>query len=84
MAGRATLKLHPDGTACPEGTRRVPRGWSACCAFFEGHTRTCYFDIRYEWWSRNKSWFVIIAPEAGGGGIEISFCPHCGSKLVKA
>ena len=72
---------HDDGTPCPEGTRCVPRGFKACCECFAGHTTACYFDIRYEWWPRRKSWFIIIAKVAGGGGVRMSFCPHCGAKL---
>jgi len=73
---------HSDGTVCPEGTRRVPRGFKACCESFAGHTTACYFDVRYEWWPRRKGWFIAIAKAAGGGGIAISFCPHCGARLL--
>ena len=73
---------HADGSFCPEGTQSVPRGFAACCDRFGQHTLACYFDIRYEWWPQASSWFTIIAPEAGNGGIEISFCPHCGAKLA--
>jgi hypothetical protein len=41
----------------------------------------CYFDLRYEWWSKQKGWFIALAPNAGGGGIAISYCPHCGANL---
>ena len=75
---------HEDGTVCPEGTRKVPRGFAACCEVFRGHTSTCYFDIRYEWWSKEKTWVTVIPDGVGGGGIEISFCPHCGLRLQGA
>lgn len=72
---------HSDGTICPEGTQRLPARFSPCCNEFKSHTLACYFDIRYEWWPRKKSWFIVIAETAGGGGMAISYCPHCGSKL---
>ncbi len=73
---------HQDGSPCPEGSQSVPRAFTPCCEVFAQHTAACYFDIRYEWWPKQKGWFTIIAPSAGGGGIAISFCPHCGSKLT--
>jgi hypothetical protein len=73
--------LHADGTVCREGTRRVPRAFRACCSAFDHRTLACVFDVRYEWWPRQKSWFVPIHDTAGGGGIAIAFCPHCGAKL---
>jgi hypothetical protein len=73
--------LHADGTPCPEGTGKLPRAFAACCDAFAQHTRSCYVDLRYEWWTRSRAWFIVLAPEAGGGGIRISFCPHCGSDL---
>src|SRR4051812_22708633 len=75
---------HTDGSLCLEGTSRVPKGFHACCAAFAVHTKTCEFDIRYEWWPRPKGWYVVIAEAAGGGGVEIGFCPHCGAKLSSA
>jgi hypothetical protein len=72
---------HLDGSACLEGTQRVPRGYVSCCEDFRQHTLTCYHDIRYEWWSTQRRWFTIISPAAGGGGVAIAFCPHCGKKL---
>jgi hypothetical protein len=33
----------------------------------------CYFDIRYEWWPKQKGWFNIISEAAGSGGIATSF-----------
>lgn len=71
-----------DGSSCPEGTQSVFLGFVPCCHLFGQHTQACYFDIRYEWWSPANAWFTIIAPVAGGGGIEITFCPHCGAKLA--
>jgi len=73
---------HADGTTCPEGTQALPRGFQSCCDAFHAHTAACYFDIRYEWWPRSRSWFIVIAPSAGGGGISIRFCPHCGNRLT--
>ena len=72
---------HADGTICPEGKRRVRRGFIACCEFFSDHTTSCYYDVRFEWWAKSKNWVIIIPEIAGGGGISISFCPNCGSKL---
>jgi hypothetical protein len=77
----AKAKRHTDGTRCLEGTRRVPRGFSPCCSVFDLHTTSCAYDIRYEWWQRHRIWVVTIADSAGGGGIEVSFCPHCGGRL---
>lgn len=74
------IATHPDGSPCPEGMQRTPRGFVPCCAPFKQHTLACYHDIRYEWWPKSRSWFIIIAP-AAGGGIGISFCPHCGAEL---
>lgn len=71
---------HADGSVCPEGTKAVPPGWVPCCETFEGHTIACYHDIRYEW-SAQHGWITAIAPDAGGGGIEMGFCPHCGMRL---
>jgi hypothetical protein len=62
----------------------LPSRYKACCDDFEQRTTACYVDIRYEWWRRQRGWFVIIAPNAGGGGIAIHFCPHCGEKLRKS
>jgi hypothetical protein len=74
---------HIDGTPCPEGTQRLPPGDAPlCCEAFRARTFACYFDIRYEYWPDNAGWFVIITPDAGGGGIAINFCPHCGAKLA--
>jgi hypothetical protein len=28
-----------------------------------------------------RGWFTIISPAAGGGGIALNFCPHCGRRL---
>ena len=75
------MSSHQDGSPCPEGTRCVPRAFAACCEPFAQRTVACYLDIRYEWWPKRRNWFIVIAPTAGGGGIAIQFCPHCGAKL---
>lgn len=72
---------HSDGSPCPEGTQCLHEGELICCDLFRQHTLACYYDIRYEYWPGLSGWFIIIAPEAGGGGIEIKYCPHCGTKL---
>ena len=61
----------------------MPKPFKACCDVFESHTSACEFDIRYEWWTRSKHWYIIISDIAGGGGIEIEYCPHCGSSLKR-
>ena len=78
------IKEHTDGSFCPEGTQRIPRTFNPCCDSFLQHTSACYLDIRYEWWPNQRGWFIIISPSAGGGGIAISYCPHCGAKLSGA
>jgi len=75
-------RTHADGSICPEGPRRVPRGWKPCCTAFDARVEACFFDIRYEWWSKQRNWFTIIEPSAGGGGVAIAYCPHCGTKLA--
>jgi len=60
----------------------LPARFRTCCAEFAQRTLACTFDVRYEWWSRQRNWFVTIADSAGGGGIAISHCPHCGKKLA--
>lgn len=75
------MRRHSDGTICLEGTRSVPHDYVACCETFLGHTTTCEYDIRYEWWHESRQWVIAIAEAAGGGGIIIEFCPHCGTKL---
>ncbi len=75
-------KPHADGTLCLEGTSRLPASFVACCDVFDGHTSTCTYDLRYEYWEKSKMWVIAIAESAGGGGIEISYCPHCGTKLM--
>ena len=72
---------HADGTPCKEGTRSAPDGYAPCCDLFDGHTSACDFDVRYEWWAGPARRVITIAESAGGGGIWIRFCPHCGSKL---
>ena len=75
------MHQHSDGTTCNEGTSSVPEGYTPCCGTFEAHTRACEFDIRYEWWAKDSKWVIAIADTAGGGGIEIGYCPHCGMRL---
>lgn len=72
---------HIDGSPCPEGEQRLPAAGALCCAAFTARTYACYFDIRYEYWASQQNWFIVIQPDAGGGGIAISHCPHCGTKL---
>ncbi len=69
---------HADGTVCLEGTRSVPRNYSPCCEVFDYRTAACVYDIRYEWWPISHQWVIVIAEVAGGGGITVSYCPHCG------
>jgi hypothetical protein len=76
------MRTHADGSPCLTGTKKVPPGFSACCAAFAGHVDTCAFDVRYEWWERPRYWVIVIAESAGGGGVKIQYCPHCGSKLT--
>jgi hypothetical protein len=47
-------RRHTDGTRCPEGTARLPRKFTPCCESFVARTAACYFDIRYEWWPKQK------------------------------
>ncbi len=72
---------HVDGTACKEGMASLPKGFTACCVPFAGHTRTCEHDVRYEWWQASSRWVVAISASGGGGGVTIDYCPHCGRKL---
>lgn len=78
----ARTNKHADGTLCPEGTALLPSRFRACCEFFEAHTKACYFDLRFEWWPNSRGWFVAVAPQAGGGGVAIHYCPNCGSALT--
>ena len=72
---------HPDGTFCLENTKSVPSSFIPCCETFSGHTITCAYDVRYEWLPNSNEWIIVIPESAGGGGITMSFCPHCGMKL---
>lgn len=75
-------RTHSDGSLCPEGTRKIPRAFTPCCEPFAAHLASCYYDIRFEWLARKRVWIVVIAPQAGGGGIEMLFCPFCGARLA--
>ena len=77
-----TQSVHADGSICPEGTSSAPPGFMACCEDFAQQTTSCYYDIRYEWRNDLECWLIAIPDSAGGGGIEISFCPHCGASLL--
>ena len=76
-----TSRIHADGSPCLEGTGSVPKDFVACCADVEARTTACVFDLRFEFWPRKNAWFIPLDPEVGGGGIEIAFCPHCGTRL---
>ncbi len=73
---------HPDGTLCLEGTTSLPPDFQPCCAVFAAHTATCAHDLRYEWRPKSRQWVIAIAESAGGGGIMITYCPHCGALLA--
>jgi hypothetical protein len=72
---------HSDGTTCFEGTQMIPEDYHPCCSAFAQHTSMCDSDVRYEFWKEHDRWYIPISPMAGGGGIEIDFCPHCGRRL---
>lgn len=74
--------VYPDGTVCLEGTKSVPKSYAPCCKVFHEHTRTCVYDIRYEWWPKSNHWVIAIVESAGGGGITMSYCLHCGARLM--
>ncbi len=78
---KSTRKRHFDGSICLEGTRSVPPRYRPCCEIFGGHTTTCAWDIRYEWWRKSQQWVIVIPEGLGGGGITMRFCPHCGTEL---
>lgn len=78
---RPQQRTHIDGSPCPEGTAQLPRRHRFCCEDFRQRAHACYFDVRYEWWPRQRGWFNVISPDAGGGGIAMAFCPHCGARL---
>lgn len=80
---KRTRRTHTDGSLCLEGTQRVPRRFTPCCGHFAARTLACYFDVRYEHWPRH-GWLIVISPDAGGGGIRIAYCPHCGAALGKS
>jgi hypothetical protein len=76
------VKQHTDGTRCKEGTRDVPPDFAPCCDDFAAHLDTCEYDVRYEWWPGQRMWVIAIAEAAGGGGVHMAHCPHCGTRLV--
>lgn len=80
MSHRGVLR-HSDGGICLEGSRKVPRGWRACCDAFDARTKSCTFDVRYEWLTKRKVWGIAIDGSAGGGFVTMAFCPHCGSRI---
>jgi hypothetical protein len=73
-------QTHPDGSACREGTRRVKRGFTPCCEAFDAHTRTCQYDVRYEWSPGHRTWGIVVC-DGGSSLIVIEYCPHCGGRL---
>ncbi len=77
------MKTHSDGTTCLEGTQSIPENYIPCCKAFASHTAVCAYDIRYEWWDNVREWVIAISEAAGGGGINIMFCPHCGKRLQR-
>ena len=81
MTDRYESNTHTDGSPCPEGTQCLPEDGRICCNAFAARTMACYFDIRYEYWQNLGGWFVVIQPDAGGGGVAINYCPHCGARL---
>lgn len=86
MTGKVTAlpvvqRRHADGTLCREGTRQLPANHQACCETFEQHTSACVHDVRYEWHEDHQTWVIALSDAAGGGGIAIEYCPHCGTGL---
>ena len=79
---RPAQRTHADGSVCLEGTRKLPLNFSACCKQFETHTVACVHDVRYEW-TAASGWRIAIADFAGGGGLAIRHCPHCGANLAR-
>jgi hypothetical protein len=77
-------RRHPDGSPCLEGTKSVPEGYVPCCQDFDYGTTRCAYDVRYEYWKENNEWVIVIVEAAGGGGVLISYCPHCGAPLKGA
>jgi hypothetical protein len=82
--GWVLVNRHSNGTICLEGTSTVAEKFAPCCEDFAGHLIACVFDFRYEWWKNKQIWVIVISESAGGGGIQISFCPHCGKKLLNS
>ena len=73
-------KKHADGTPCLDGIPSVPRGFKPCCEAFGERTHACVFDIRFEWWSRTKTWVIRVA-DGGSSGLGIASCPFCSTKI---
>lgn len=78
LIGEPKENAHTDGTLCFEGTKMIPENFKPCCDTFESHVKTCIYDLRFEWWDKRKSWFIMLSD---GSGIKIDFCPHCGTKF---
>jgi len=72
--------VHADGSPCVAGTQTIPKNYQPCCKRFAQGTLNCEFDIRFEWWATNNTW-VVRLPDGGSSGMDISFCPYCGTKL---
>lgn len=69
--------VHDLGGPCKEGTQNIPDNWSPCCQSFLHHTKSCQFDIRFEWMPNNKVWGIVL-PVDGFSFLELSYCPFCG------
>jgi hypothetical protein len=78
---QTTQKTHSEGAVCLEGMKRVPLTYNPCCGSFAAHVVAHCHDMRFEWSAIQRRWVAVIAPEAGGGVIEIQFCPFCGTQL---
>jgi hypothetical protein len=77
------MSAHADGTECPEGTQQVPESFRPCCERFGEGTKSCYADLRYEFWTQHGEAFWVIRCQ-DGSGVHIYFCPHCGRSLQEA
>lgn len=74
---------HSDGSECfgGSGNAKIPDNFVPCCDIFKERTKSCQYDLRYEYWNNWKRW-VVIVPDGGSSGIKINFCPHCGFNLL--